>query len=346
MKNRYFIIIILFITLYSCKTKKSNITDNSKVVVTNSENLKKVKFIPESKQFQFQLTKKENMPFPAYDFGAELYNGKIYAFLESYRYRSGKEDNNHGDVCVYDIEKNSWTKVNVIPKLQETTRSVLVGDKIYLIGGYGFKDLIQVYNINKNSWEESIKLPFGLYWCTAESINDKIYIMGGYAFDEEKKDTRFLSDVQILDTKTKTWSKGADMPIKIQKPNSLKCNDEFYVWDSRPKVMLKYNIAKDMWVSIDEMEPYVKGFQEGIVFDKKIIFISGQNEMNLKSTKKIYRYDLAEKIYEESYNDLLFGRIYSYGVFEYKNKIYLLGGRNETEDWKPVNDVIEIEIKP
>lgn len=155
-----------------------------------------------------------------------------------------------------------------------------------------------------------------------------------------------MSDVQILDTKTKTWSKGAEMPRKIQKPNSLKYNDEFYVWDSRPKVMLKYNIAKDMWVSIDELEPYVKGFQEGIVFDKKFIFISGLNEMNLKSTKKIYRYDLAEKIYEESYNDLLFGRIYSYGVFEYKNKIYLLGGRDETEDWKPVNDVFEIKIKP
>ena len=286
------------------------------------------------------------MPFPEFDFGAELYNGKIYTFLDTYRNRYGKEDYSHGDVCVYDIEKNSWTKVNVIPKSQEATRSVLVGDKIYLIGGYGWKDLIQVYNINKNSWEESLKLPFGLYWCTAESFKDKIYIMGGYVYDKEKKDTRFLSDVQILDTKTKTWSKGAEMPRKIQSPNSLKYNHEFYVWDGRPEVMLKYNIKKDLWVSISELEPYVKDFQEGIVFNKKIIFISGLNKFSLKSTKKIYRYDLTEKIYQESYNDLLFGRIYSYGVFEYNDKIYLLGGRDGAEDWKPVNDVIEIEIKP
>lgn len=347
MKNRYFLIIILFITLYSCKTKKSNITDNNKVIVTNSDKLKKVKFVPESKQFQFQLTKKENMTFPAYDFGAELYNGKIYAFLDTYRNRYGKEDHNHGDVCVYDIEKNSWTKVNVIPKSQPTTKSVLVGDKIYLIGSSEFKDLIQVYNINKNSWEESLKLPFALYWCTVESFEDKIYIIGGYALDKEEKDTRFLSDVQILDTKTKIWSKGAEMPRKIQSPNSLKYNNEFYVWDCNPKVMYKYNIAKDMWVSIDELQPYVKGAQEGIVFNDKFIFISGQNESGLKSKaiKKIFRYDPVTKKYEESYNNLLTGRHYNYGVFEYKNKIYILGGR-EDQKWEPMNDVIEIEIKP
>jgi N-acetylneuraminic acid mutarotase len=347
MKNRYFLIIILFVTLNSCKTKKSNITDNSKVIVTNSENLKKVKFIPESKLLQFQLTKKEDMPFPAYDFGAELYNGKIYAFLDTYRNRYGKEDHNHGDVCVYDIEKNSWTKVNIIPKSQEATKSVLVGDKIYLIGGYGFKDLIQVYNINKNSWEESLKLPFGLYWCSAEVFNDKIYIIGGYAEDMEKKGVRFLSDVQILDTKTKTWSKGAEMPRKIQSPNSLKYNDQFYVWDCNPKVMFKYNIAKDMWVSVDELQPYVKGAQEGIVFNDKFIFISGQNTSGLqsKAVKKIYRYNPVLKIYEESYNNLLIGRHYNYGVFEYKSKIYILGGR-EDQEWEPMNAVIEIEIKP
>lgn len=347
MKNRYFLIIILFIAIYSCKTKKSNIPDNSKVIVTNSENLKKVKFIPESKQLQFQSTKKENMPFPEYDFGAELYNGKIYAFLDTYRNRYGKEDHNHGDVCVYDIEKNFWSKVNVIPKSQESTKSVLVGDKIYLIGGDAFKDFIQVYNISKNSWEESIKLPFGLYWCTAEVFNDKIYIIGGYALNLEKNGVRSLSDVQILDLKTKTWSKGAEMPKKIQSPNSLKYNDEFYVWACYPKVMFKYNIAKDDWVIIDELSAFAKGSQEGIVFNDKFIFISGQNETGLvsKAIKKIFRYDPVTKIYEESYNDLLIGRHYSYGVFEYKNKIYILGGR-EDQEWEPMNDVIEIEIKP
>lgn len=347
MKNRSFLIIILFITLYSCKTKKSNITDNGKVIVTNLENQKKVKFISESKQLQFQLAKKEDMPFPAYDFGAELYNGKIYTFLDTYRNRDGKEDHNHGDVCIYDIEKNSWTKVNVIPKSQENTRSVLVGDKIYLIGGYGFKDLIQVYNINKNSWEESLKLPFGLYWCTAEVFNDKIYIIGGYALNMEKNGVRSLSDVQILDLKTKTWSKGAEMPKQIQNPNSLKYSDEFYVWNSYPKVMFKYNIAKDRWVSIDELSAYAKGSQEGIVFNDKFIFISGQNETGLvsKAIKKIFRYDPVTKMYEESYSNLLIGRHYNYGVFEYKNKIYILGGR-EDQEWEPLNDVVEIEIKP
>jgi hypothetical protein len=347
MKKTLFQIVILCITLYSCNTKKTTLNDDNRLRITNPTKISKVKFVPESKQFQFQLTTKESMPFPEYDFGVELYNGKIYAFLDAHRNRYGKEDHNHGDVCVYDIEKDSWSKINVIPKSQPVTKSVLVGNKIYLIGASEFSDLIQVYDIEKNTWDQSLKLPFGMYWCTAETFNDKIYIMGGYALDETKKDTRSLSDVQILDTKTKLWSKGAEMPRKIQIPNSLKYNNEFYVWGNSPKVMLKYNIAKDMWINVNELQDYVKGSQKGLVFKNKLIFISGQNLNGLKSEviKKIYRYDLVKKTYEESFNNLMFGRIYNYGVFEYKDKIYLLGGREVQEDWKPMNDVIEIEIK-
>ena len=346
MKKILLQLLIFSITLYSCKTKKLTIDDEKRVHITNPTKIKKVKFVPESKQLQFQLTIKENMPFSEFDFGAELYNGKIYAFLDTHRNHYGKEDHNHGDVCVYDIDKNSWSKINIIPKSQPTTKSVLVGEKIYLIGGSEFQDLIQVYNIEKNVWEGSLKLPFGLYWCTAETFEDKIYIIGGYAEDNDNDRTRSLSSLQILDTKTKTWSEGAEIPRKLRMPNSLKYNNEFYVWDNSPKVMLKYNIAKDMWVSIDEFQPYVKGAQEGIVFNNKFIFISGQNEPGFKSKaiKKIYRYDPMSKIYEESFNNLLIGRHYNYGVFEYKNKIYLLGGR-EDQEWKPMNDVIEIEIK-
>ncbi|WP_418264366.1 Kelch repeat-containing protein [Flavobacterium faecale] len=356
MRKTIIQIIILTITFYSCKSKKTTIDDNltirkesitnreNRLQITNPDKINKVKFVPESKQFQLNI--KESMPFPEYDFGAELYNGKIYAFLDTYRNRYNNKDHNHGDVCVYDIEKDSWTKINVIPKSQPVTKSILVGKRIYLIGGTEFSDLIQVYDIEKNIWEESLKLPFGMYWCTAETFEDKIYIMGGYALDKEKKGTRSLSDVQIFDTKTKSWTKGAEMPRKMQMPNSLKYNNEFYVWDINPKVMLKYNIAKDMWINVSELNDYVKGAQEGIVYKNKFIFISGQNESGLKSksTKKIYQYDPITKIYEESFNDLKIGRHYNYGVFEYKDKIYLLGGR-EDQEWNPMNNVIEIELK-
>ncbi|WP_418264367.1 Kelch repeat-containing protein [Flavobacterium faecale] len=351
MKKLFLQIIILAISLHSCKTKKPPLnipnTIDNRLQIINPDKINKLEFIPDSKQFQFQLTIKESMPFPAYDFGAELYNGKIYAFLDTYRNRGRKEDYNYGDVCVYDIEKDSWTKINVIPKSQPVTKSILVGKKIYLIGGTEFSDLIQVYDIEKNIWEESLKLPFGMYWCTAETFEDKIYIMGGYALDKEKKDSRFLSDVQILDTKTKKWSKGAEMPKKIQTPNSLKYNNEFYVWGDSPKVMLKYNIEKDMWITLEELGEYIKRFQKGIVYKERFIFISGSNVDGFKSEifKKIYRYDPLKNTYEESYNDLALGRIYNYGVFEYKDKIYLLGGREAQKDWKPMNDVIQIEIK-
>jgi hypothetical protein len=86
MKKTLFQIVILCITLYSCKTKKTTLNDDNRLRITNPTKISKVKFVPESKQFQFQLTIKESMPFPEYDFGVELYDGKIYAFLDAHRF--------------------------------------------------------------------------------------------------------------------------------------------------------------------------------------------------------------------------------------------------------------------
>ena len=89
-------------------------------------------------EFRFTSKAKNKMPFPSYDFGAELYNGKIYAFLgtEEYYFYT---NNSYGKVCVYDIEQDTWKMVNNIPQYQAHASSTIIGDKIYLIGAYGFK---------------------------------------------------------------------------------------------------------------------------------------------------------------------------------------------------------------
>lgn len=291
-------------------------------------------------EFRFTSKAKKNMPFPSFDFGAELYNGKIYAFLgteDFYFYNN----NSYGKVCVYDIEHDAWKTVNNIPQYQAHASSTIVDDKIYLIGAYGFKKTIQVYNITKNAWEQSLTLPIGSYWSTVETMKGKIYIFGGYAEGVNGLGIQFLSTVQIYNPKTNQWTYGTEMPEKIQTPNSLIYNNEVYVWDLN--LMLKYNPVNDSWTYVDKLQSYSKASQEGIVLNDYLLFISGQNghSFNDKASKKIYLYNPKTDNYIESISSLTTGRHYNYNVFKYKNKIYILGGR-EDQQWNAMEDVVEI----
>lgn len=293
--------------------------------------------------FKFILNHKKEMPFPSYDFGAEKYNNKIYAFLgtEDYLVKWGKS---YGKVCVYDLENDTWQIINDIPKYQSNTTSTIVGDKIYLIGAYGFKKTIQVYNITENKWEKNLSLPIGSYWSTAETFNCKIYIIGGYAEEINGNGVRSLSTVQIYDTKTGQWSFGKEMPRKIQSPNSLVFKDEIYVWDLN--LAYKYNPKNNTWTTVDSLKLHAKSSQEGITISDYLLFTSGQDGSGLasKANKKIYLYNTTTNNYIESTTDLVVGRHYNYHLFTYANKVYIFGGR-EDQEWNAMDEVIEISFE-
>jgi N-acetylneuraminic acid mutarotase len=340
------ILLLLMITFFVGCSKEDLmqepevVTQEPEVVTQNPiDPIQEILNINEDK-FSFTSKSKKSMPFPSYDFGAELYKGKIYAFLatDDYYYYT---NNSYGKVCVYDIEKDVWQTINNIPQYQAHASSTIIGDKIYLIGAYGFKKTIQVYNITKNTWEQSLSLPIGSYWSTVETINDKIYIFGGYAEEVNGSGIRFLSTVQIYNPKTNEWTFGAEMPEKIQSPNSMIYNNEVYVWDLN--LMLKYNPATNNWTYVNKLQSYSKASQEGIAIDDYLFFISGQNGHGFKdkASNKIYLYNPKTDNYVESINDLSIGRHYNYAVFEYKKKIYILGGR-EDQEWNAMDDVIEI----
>jgi len=348
------LIILVSILFWGCTEGEilndSNIDQKSKmeVAIENSNPSNEInEEIPpiniDENDFKFSLKTKKKMPFPSYDFGAELYNGKIYAFL-------GTEDHlvdwnkSYGKVCVYDLENDSWKIVNDIPKYQSNTTSTIVGDKIYLIGAYGFKKTIQVYNITQNKWEKNLSLPIGLYWSTAETFNSKIYIIGGYAEETNGNGVRFLSTVQIYDTKTGQWSFGNEMPSKIQSPNSLVFNGEIYVWDLN--LAYKYSPKNNIWTTLDKLQSYTKSSQEGIVINDYLLFTSGQNGSGFsdKANKKIHLYNTITNNYIKSATDLMIGRHYNYNLFSYKNKVYVLGGR-EDQEWNAMDEVIEISFE-
>lgn len=296
---------------------------------------------------KFDLQKKEKMPSGAYDFGAEIYNGKIYTFLESSRSLKSNIDSRNGVVAVYDIKTDNWKIINKIPKRQKGASSTLIDNKIYLVGGYD-NDLIQVYNLENNKWEESFKLPFKFHFTTVESYKNKFYVIGGYAYGRNvnQSKTLIMDDVHIFDIETKKWTKGMPYHRRASSLNSLKYKDEFYVWSNNE--MFKYNPEKDLWSIFNPLMNMMKYSQEGTVLNDKFYFTNGTNSSSskAKSVKKLYSYDTKSNKFQESINNLIYGRKKSYKIFGYENSIYILGGKNdEFEDSIAIDDLIKIEIK-
>lgn len=306
--------------------------------------------LPESDTLKFNLKKKALMPSGAYDFGAEIYNGKIYAFLESARNIKSSRTIEHrnGLVCVYDIKTDKWKVINEIPKRQKGASSTIIDNKIYLVGGYD-NDLIQVYNIDTNEWEEDFKLPFKFHFTTVESYKDKLYIIGGYTSGRNLNQSFgvvILDDVHIYNTSTKKWKKGMPYHRRASGLNSLKYKDEFYVWSNDE--MFKYNPKKDSWSIFKPLMNRMQYSQEGTVLNDKFYFTNGRSSgsMFAKSVKKLYSYDIKADRFYESVDNLLYGREKSYKVFGYNNSIYILGGKNDEYDGSiAIDDLIELQIR-
>ena len=89
----------------------------------------------------------------------------------------------------------------------------------------------------------------------------------------------------------------------------------------------------------------MKYSQEGVVLNKQFYFVNGRSSTFPKATsvKKISRYDVKEKVFEELKSELNHSRKRQFNVFAYKGHIYILGGRNE-ETTNAIDNLVKITL--
>ncbi len=110
-----------------------------------------------------------------------------------------------GTIEAYEPRINRWTKKPDMPNLRAGFSIVVIGDKIYLIGGFDVQvggigrgqqlTSIEVYEPVTEKWRlipttPTVEHPFGVV-----AVNGKIYVFGGYTEDSE-----FLPAVEVFDT--------------------------------------------------------------------------------------------------------------------------------------------------
>ena len=94
----------------------------------------------------------------------------------------------------YHPKTNRWREKSDMPNLRTDFSTVVVDDKIYLIGGYGvalerfdgYLKTVEVYDPETERWDDSLPMPTKNSPFGAEAVNDKIYILGSDRENEER----------------------------------------------------------------------------------------------------------------------------------------------------------------
>ena len=105
-----------------------------------------------------------------------------------------------GSIEEYDPINRQWRKKKDLLEVKNWFSSVVIGDGIYLIGGYtregGFQEVatVNVYHPRTEMWREISALPNPLGTVDAATVNGKIYVLGSLGAD-----ARFSTDVLVYD---------------------------------------------------------------------------------------------------------------------------------------------------
>jgi N-acetylneuraminic acid mutarotase len=111
-------------------------------------------------------------------------------------------------VLIYD-RTTGWTRGAAMPQKRDHLGAVVVGTKIYALGGRDSRilDRVDVYDIAADSWTEGPALPRATSGMAAELLSDgRIHVVGGE--DPGTIGGTVIDRHYVFDPATGTWSRG------------------------------------------------------------------------------------------------------------------------------------------
>lgn len=111
---------------------------------------------------------------------------------------------------VYFPDKNLWCPIASMAEGRSCCASAVVGNKLYIIGGYGARNFLQsveVYDPVEDTWTRRSNMPRLWILAGCASIGSKIYVIGSdmVAMDEQ--------ELAVYDTKSDMWSFVGSIPF-------------------------------------------------------------------------------------------------------------------------------------
>ena len=206
------------------------------------------------------------LPAPrAYGFDAGVLAGRLHCV-------GGWDDNlsYRSDHYVYDKRGNTWSTAPSIPSAPIGQFSAVVGDALFVMGGWGGMYQSAVYRYtDTNGWVQMSPMPTPRNHATTGVIDGAIYAIGGEGLNQQQLDV-----VEKYDISTNAWSTGyAPLPIVRS----------FLGWSGSPVINGKiyttanyvYDPTSNTWSSVEQVLPDTIG---GAVAWNNAVFAFGSNQ--------------------------------------------------------------------
>jgi N-acetylneuraminic acid mutarotase len=107
--------------------------------------------------------------------------------------------------------EGTWVELSPTPIKRTESSAVLVGNKIYLLGGFtpkGVSRKVDVWDLESSVWSRTTPLPRGLHHTTVSVVDNKLYVIGGF----DSATWRPSNINYAYDPQTHRWTKKALMP--------------------------------------------------------------------------------------------------------------------------------------
>ena len=191
---------------------------------------------------------------------------------------------------VYDPATNKWTRIADCPDKVTHSGIVVVGDTIWLIGGY-FGDhpgpagkKVLKYNTTTNTWSRGPDIPFSRGAGGAALVNNKIHFFGGMGYDRTwESSSHWVLD---LNNQAAGWVSKAQLPNPRNHTSGIGLNGYVYClggqYDQEENQIAqrdihRYDPTTDTWEKVAEL-PTVRSHTNAstFVWNNKVMIIGGE----------------------------------------------------------------------
>jgi N-acetylneuraminic acid mutarotase len=165
---------------------------------------------------------------------------------------------------VYDPASDTWSTRAVVPDSNTwSARAAVVGEKIYLLGGWpGGSNLNREYDPERNEWTYKAPIPAIFTWGHAvAALGNEIVVIGGTC--------GFC--VQIYDAAQDSWRQGASIPGNRASLAAAAIGERIYVAGTGAQLQI-YDPAADEWTTGADLPVSTHAPSAAVFVDKLYLF--------------------------------------------------------------------------
>src|SRR5688572_9276336 len=142
-----------------------------------------------------------------------------------------------------------WTQLSSMPTARSENAAAVIGETIYVSGGFGGEKKFEAYDIATDTWKTLADLPEPRHHLMSASYDGKVYIFGGAS---SLIDWTPRAEAWVYDPTNDSWTKIADMPEARLAGAAVNLDDYIYVLGGTggSNALLSYDPARDEWTSL------------------------------------------------------------------------------------------------